>query len=389
MPDRRTRNFDVAIIGAGPAGAAAAYTCRQNGLTVALIDKSRFPRDKLCGGLFTQRSKTHFKAVFGEDPPKDVLIEKDQAQFWHNGTALGEVRDFPPLFLTMRWDLDALMFQKACAAGAADFSGRRVLDIDTKDTFIRLDDGTVLTWNILIGADGVNSMVAKQLFGKSFEHKEIGFALEVEVPIEAVTATAPVRIDFAAAQWGYGWSFPKRKTVTVGVGGLYRYNPDMKQRLTGYLSTLGVASADLRFKGHFIPFGSFRARPGAGPVLLCGDAAGLVDPLTGEGIAYALQSGRLAGETAAQVIAQGRRNRAARVYRKKLKGLHAALRTAKMIRPVIFARRTNRLFVAAFRTSQTLKADYMRLLAGEIEYQDLGLRLLKRLPKRLIMALFR
>ncbi|MCQ0092222.1 geranylgeranyl reductase family protein [Roseovarius sp. M141] len=376
MP-RAPQSFDVLIIGAGPSGAAAAMTARRAGLSTALIDKAAFPRAKLCGGLVTGRARTQYREIFGGELDPDLFQPHREIAFYADGTQLGAVERTPTLYLTMRWDMDAHLLDLALAEGVADFTGRRIDQIDTETPSVTLEDGTLLSGQILIGADGVNSAVARALFGRAFDPARIGFALEIEAP--AGPASDMIRIDFDAASWGYGWRFPKTRSTTIGVGGLQTPNPDIKARLSAYRAALGN-DGPCPVKGHFLPFGDFRRMPGRDRVLLAGDAAGLVDPITGEGIAHALQSGAAAGAAAAAAIASGRPHTALPRYRRALRPLHRGLRMAVCLRPLIFAPRLNPLFCHAFARSSVLKGAYLRLLAGEVEYPGLCLLVLRRLP---------
>ena len=110
-------------------------------------------------------------------------------------------------------------------------------------------------------------------------------------------------------------------------------NTDMKAVMGDYLEKLGQPCPESAYKGHFIPFGDFRKTPGQGAVLLAGDAAGLVDPITGEGIAFAMKSGQLAALAAAQSLAAGQPENAFAIYRKALKPLHRSLHWANRLRP--------------------------------------------------------
>ena len=372
-----SRIFDLIIIGAGPAGSAAAMTARRAGLSAALIDKAKFPRDKLCGGLVTGRARTQYRETFGGDLDPALFQAHNQIAFHAGDVRLGEIQKTPTLYLTMRRDMDAHLLGLALAAGAKDFTGQRVAQINTENPTVTLDDGTVLTGKILIGADGVNSIVARALFGRAFDPARIGFALEVEAPPGPATNT--IRIDFDAASWGYGWRFPKAGSTTIGVGGLQAPNPDMKAQLAKYRAALDD-DASCPVKGHFLPFGDFKRMPGRGRVLLVGDAAGLVDPITGEGIAHALQSGAAAGIAAANAIADGKPQSALRRYRTALRPLHRGLRMAGWLRPLIFEPRLNPLFRRAFGQSSVVKGAYLRLLAGDVEYPGLCLLVLRRLP---------
>lgn len=380
-----TETFDIVVIGAGPAGSAAACWAARQGLSVALIDKATFPRKKLCGGLFTERSRSYYQEIFGEDIQRDMFTTRHDISFWHQGRELATLTDIPPLHLTMRFDLDAKLFSLAIQHGAHDYSGEPVARIDGQSVVLK--SGKTLSGTVLIGADSVNSIVARHLFGAPFDKTKIGFGLEIEAsPQEQNPDEKPLRIDFAAATWGYGWSFPKQHTTTVGVGGLLAPNPDMKSHMAAYLETMGLDPSRTRFKGHYLPFGDFRKTPGQGATLLAGDAAGLVDPITGEGIALAMKSGQIAAQAAQTAIERTAPQSALKLYRHGLSDMHKSLKVARMLRHIIFAPRWEKAFVATFKRSGTVRIDYMRLLAGQVEYPELAKQVLRRLPRYVLNA---
>lgn len=370
--------FDIIVLGAGPAGSAAAFTAARAGLRVALVDKHVFPRDKLCGGAFTGRSMRYFQEIFGAHAPEAPMLTSSDVIFCAFGQEMGLYNNVPPIHLTMRTTLDVALLQAALAAGAVDLTGNAVLDIDPGKPAITLKSG-VVSADLLIAADGVNSPTARALFGRAYDPNRIGFALEVEHPSDEAP-DQPVRLDFGAAEWGYGWDFPKTCGRTIGVGGVLHRNADMKGALRRYLATLGVAD-DRPIKGQFLPFGNYRRVPGHGPVLLAGDAAGLVDPITGEGIAYALKSGQLAAKAAISAIAEGRPGVALMSYRRALRPIHQAIFQARLIRPLIFAPSFRQGFVRGFRGSSSLRRDYMHLLAGDMEYATITRKTVARLPR--------
>lgn len=380
--------FDIIIIGAGPAGSAAATWAAKQGRSVALVDKATFPRTKLCGGLFTERSRAYYREIFGCDIDLSKAITRTQIAFWHNGVELAHLKDIPPLHLTMRIELDSLLQGHALAAGAHDFCGKAIAQLSDNTVVFR--DATSITAPILIGADGVNSIVARHIFGAAFDAKTIGFGLEIELPAELHDPKIqPLRIDFGAANWGYGWSFPKQNSTTVGVGGLHAQNSDMKAQFRAYLETLGLPLDAVKIKGHYLPFGTFRHRPGRGNILLVGDAAGLVDPITGEGIAYALKSGQIAAQAACDALSAMSPNSALHRHCTGLKQIHRNLRIARGLRSIIFTPRWQKAFVAAFEKSNSVRTQYMRLLAGEVEYPELSRRVLTRLPRYILSSLRR
>ena len=373
---RRTERFDVIVLGAGPAGAAAAMTAASSGLKVALVDKARFPRNKLCGGGITGRALRHYQRIFGGTLPDVPLERRGDFSFHAFGKDLGASRNVPPLHLGMRYQLDDALVRQAISAGAADFTGvTGTLDPTTPALDLPRHR---LEAKILIAADGVNSPTARSLFGTAYDPSKIGFALEVERP--GVDPKRPLRIDFGAANWGYGWQFPKPEGTTIGVGGVLSRNADMKSALKRYLRVLDV-SENLPVKGQFLPFGDFRKTPGKGRVLFAGDAAGLVDPITGEGIAHALDSGALAAEAARTALAKGNPDDALAKYMRALHPIHSDLRYARVLRNVMFREALRPAFIRSFRASRTLRGDYLRLMAGEVDYGPLMRKTAARLPQ--------
>ncbi|WP_270727354.1 geranylgeranyl reductase family protein [Shimia sp. Alg240-R146] len=373
-------DFDIIVIGAGPAGSAAATWAAKHGARVALVDKATFPRNKLCGGLFTERSRSHYREIFGQDFDLSKSVTRHDIAFWQAGAELAVLRDIPPLHLTMRLDLDDTLFRHALDAGAVDFSGRPIAQIS--DNAVTFKDGNALSAPILIGTDGVNSIVAKHLFGAAFNTETIGFGLEIEVPEATQNPNEnQLRIDFSALTWGYGWSFPKQQCTTVGVGGLRAPNPDIKVQMRHYIETLGLDPDAIKFKGHHLPFGDFRKTPGRANIVLAGDAAGLVDPITGEGIAFAMKSGQIAAQAALDALAAGAPETTLARHKMGLRDMHKNLRIARTLRRIIFAPRWQRTFTETFRRSETVRAMYMRLLAGEMEYPQLARAVAARLPR--------
>lgn len=377
---------DVIIIGAGPAGSAAAITARRLGLRCALLDKARFPRDKLCGGAVTERARREMRAIFGRDIDARLFRTLHHVRFTAGDRLLGEITDAPPLHMTMRHDYDAMLRDCALAAGAEDFAGLRIAGIDTGAGQVTLTDGRVLAGRVMIGADGVNSQVARQLFGRAFDPRHIGLALELEVPGPACPGPEAVEIDFSAARWGYGWMFPKTHGVTIGVGGIQRHNDDLRRSLADYLARRGVDPDLPGVRGHFIPAGDFRARPGCGATLLAGDAAGLVDPLTGEGIAHAMTSGAAAARAAAAALAQGTPDRALDHYCRALAPLHRELRTARRLRAGVFPAPVHRQFLRVVATQPAMQRRFLALLSGDRDYSDVRRFFFLRLARRMLAA---
>lgn len=373
------KHYDLIVVGSGPAGSAAAVTALKAGLRVAIVDKATFPRDKLCGGLFTGRSEKAMAQVFDQKVTPELFLTSDHMRFSASGAPLADIKDAPPMHLTMRRDFDAMLHSEAVAKGADTYLGAPAseLDIDAKTLSIR--GGETLRYEVLIGADGVNSFVARVLFGKPFDPEQIAFGLEIESPIQPGRDGA-VEIDFDAAEWGYGWSFPKHKSMTVGVCGINSRNTDMKANMAAYVQQL-KADPSLKYKGQYLPFGDYKKQPGQNAVLLAGDAAGLVDPITGEGIALAMESGHHAGLAAIEAVQAQASDSAFERYAPKVRPIQKSLDQARMWRLIMFPKATEGYFKKAFARGSHLQMKYLELLAGEAEYRDLQWELVRRIPK--------
>lgn len=369
--------YDLVIIGSGPAGSAAARMAARLGLSCALVDKETFPRDKLCGGLFTGRSEKAMRSIFELSITDDLFVTSNHMRFLAGGTVLADIKPAPPIYLTMRRDLDKMLHDAAVASGVTAYLGQPITDLS--DSSLTLKDGTELGFRVLIGADGVNSFVARHLFGRPFDPQTIGFGLEIETPLPQ-SRDAAVEVDFDAAHWGYGWAFPKAKSITVGVGGIKSRNDDMKRNMANYVELTG-SDQELKYKGQFLPFGDYKKQPGRAHILLAGDAAGLVDPITGEGIALAMESGASAAEAAHAALKDDAPQTACALYRTALKPIHTSLNQARMWRMIMFPEATQGYFKKAFARGSALQMKYLELLAGEAEYSDLRGALLRRLPK--------
>jgi geranylgeranyl reductase family protein len=378
-------HFEVVVVGGGPAGSAAARTLAAAGRDVCLIDRAIFPREKLCGGLVTLRSKKIFERTFGGQWKNDLFVSSTDVAFFSNGKLIAAPPPYSRLFFTMRFDFDNYLLGLARQAGAQLKLGESLSNLDLRARVIQLASGINISFDYLIGADGVNSQIAKSIFGHSFDPNTIGFGLEVEVPRANLPDQSDrVEIDFAAARWGYGWVFPKKATFTIGVGGIHKLNPDLRKSLDRYLQHKGLSADEFKVKGQYIPFGDYRKRPGKGCVLLCGDAAGTVDPITGEGIAYAMQS----GEAAAQAIIKSTRDKcdnAFDLYLSEYKNIATPIQQATFWRRLIFPKLIQKPFAWAFADASTLQKGYLDILAGERDYNSLyslfGVQVVKAVRK--------
>ena len=183
--------FDVVVAGGGPAGSAAAFTLASHGFRVCVVDKYSFPRDKLCGGLLTLRAKKIFHQVFQTDWSPAIHRTARGAKFYFQSTLLNSVTDYRDISFTCRREFDNFLLQLAVQRGATLLEKETAKSIDSARTLVTLASGKTLAFDFLIGADGVNSTVARHIFGTSFQPQTIGFGLELEVPYDRIVASSP------------------------------------------------------------------------------------------------------------------------------------------------------------------------------------------------------
>ena len=296
-------DFDVIVAGAGAGGAAAAWFLTQAGLRVLVVEKSRLPRYKPCGGAVPRPTLERFpfaldsvirsaptdvRFTFPGQPEQDIILS-DQ-----------------PIVMVMRSEFDALLLAHS---GAEVLEGVAVSGVreDGDRVEVRAGDRD-LTTLYLVGADGATSQVAKCLGLR--RERQWGGSLEAEVPLDGNGALALAygnRAVFAmgSVSWGYSWVFPKGDHLSVGIGRVRQGRADLRKALDREMERLGIRLDGARVYGHPLPCYQTPRWPwGRGAqeplstrrCVLVGDAAGLMDPLIGEGIRYAIVSGRLAAE---------------------------------------------------------------------------------------------
>jgi geranylgeranyl reductase family protein len=296
--------FDAIVVGAGPAGSTAAFRLSRAGARVLLVDRERFPRDKPCGGGLT------YRAVRQLPVPVDPVVEETVRRFelgFRYGKRFERRSEEPLILMTQRSRLDAHLAEQAAGAGADFRDGLRAtaLELDEGGGTVRFN-GSGASAPVVIGADGVNGVTARSL-GLA-EGRRHGVALEGNVSL--VHAREDYRgravVELGTVPGGYAWVFPKGDHVNVGVGGWESEGPRLREHLDRACAAYGLPVERLEsLRGYRLPMRTAGGRARNGRVLLVGDAAGLVDPLSGDGIYEALVSARLAAESTTELLGGG------------------------------------------------------------------------------------
>lgn len=337
--------WDVIVIGAGPAGAMAALQAARSGAQVLLLERESLPRYKLCGGGLI--GLTLQSLPEGLQIP--VLNQARSATFTLNlGPERTRQAETVLIPMVMRDAFDATLVQSAVEQGVQIRTQVLVERVHRQDDEVVVHTKSgLLRARVVVGADGSSSRVARAA-GARFAQIDLGLEVEVEVPEQMQRQwEGRVLIDFGGVPGGYGWIFPKGDRLTVGAIAAKGHADLQRNYLQGLLHRFDLAQFPQAVAaGHLT-----RCRTGDSPLavdrlLLAGDAAGLLEPWTREGISFAVRSGRLAG-TAAADVALGRRDwsTAAAEYRAAITGTlgaemavgFAAL-AAYQRRPAAFAR---------------------------------------------------
>jgi geranylgeranyl reductase family protein len=299
-------NWDVAVIGAGPAGLAAASAAAAAGARTVVLERARHPRYKTCGGGLIGASLAATRGQIAL-PTRDQI--RSATFTLRGGREFTREHDEPLLAMVMREEFDDALLRRAleCGAVARQRAPVRALDESGGLATARLADGSAVTAKVIVGADGSSGVSARHV-GVEFAQVDLGLELEIDVP-------APVRRQWAGRvllDWGkipasYGWVFPKGDRLTVGVIAARGNGDATRQYLREFTGRLGLGSFEVvRDSGHLTRCRADQASLRKGRVLVAGDAAGLLDPWTREGISFALRSGALAGEFAAKAAVADR-----------------------------------------------------------------------------------
>ena len=290
--------WDVAVVGAGPAGAAAALAAARAGARTVLLEREEIPRYKRCGGGMIGASQAAVAAA-GVDLGPLSLDRVGRFTFTSRGRG-GFTREGSPFLpMVQRSQLDAALVDVALEAGVELRTGVTVTAYEQDAAGVQLTtrDG-VVTAGAVVGADGSGSRAGTHV-GVVCDQVDLGMEAELPTPPGSDWG-GRVLLDWGPVPGSYGWVFPKGDTLTVGVIGDRGQGEAVRRYYRDFVASLGLDLSTAHADGGHLT----RVRaPGSplvrGRVVVAGDAAGLLEPWTREGISFALRSGALAGAAAA------------------------------------------------------------------------------------------
>lgn len=292
----------ILVVGAGPAGSACAWKLAREGKRVVLADKAAFPRPKLCGGALSEYG-TRLLVDSGmlDSTEAEDLVTARHGVFscFDSYRLLRTCSDCTPeMRIVDRTSFDSFLQRRAVESGAEFLEGQAFAGFEAGSTAV-FSSGLKLGFERIVGADGASSTVRRRAFGRP--RGRPGLCLQAKVPLAPAVMDRfnplGLQVHFGLLPYGYGWVFPGREGVCVGVGSFGSRIPPRSavKALEGLLRHLELGSGR-PFRGALVPPVSSPVFPGAGRVLLAGDAAGLCDRVSGEGISHGVESGLLAAE---------------------------------------------------------------------------------------------
>ncbi len=362
--------YDVIVVGSGPAGSSAAWRLAKAGVAVAVLEKATLPRYKTCGGGLIGRAL--------QSLPTDVrhVIEQDcftaQLNVLPSGLSFTTHRLTPIVSMTMRDQFDFALLSAAQAAGAPVHQRCAVEDVSFHgDSVTVVTNRGSMKAKFVVAADGALGTVARKVGMADGRVLIPSLEYEVTVPQDRLGSFHGVaRFNFGILPHGYAWAFPKRQQLSIGILSMVQREGELKRAMMQYLDLLGCRDVmQVEQHGFVIPI-----RPRTGPfmekrVLLVGDAAGFADPVTGEGISFALRSGQLA----ALSLVDGNLDEASvqRAYSRSLaKSILPELRTGRWLARLLYDFPGLRSW-AFSRQGQRLCEAVTDVMAGKRTYQDL------------------
>jgi geranylgeranyl reductase family protein len=365
-------NYDVIIIGAGPAGATLAYELATRKIRALVIEKSTLPRYKCCGGGLTVKA-AKLAGIKINDLADDVISGavitlKGNHPYYGDATT-------PIMYTVMRENFDHALVKRAQIAGADILQGVEVHTLQINDSNVRiLTTKGEYRSEFLAGADGARSQIANAVGIINHSVYKLGLTCEVQVAREDLARwRTRIGIDLGRVRGGYGWIFPKADHLSVGIACSIDRAKGLRHIFREYLSSLKFRRYIVtRWAAGLLPIMVGPPNVVRGRVILLGDAAGLADPLTGEGIFNAIMSAQLSAKSIEKALTDGE------VSLNEYHNAIAAIIFPQMKEALVFSKALTQLPVKLLRV---LKQDdrvwnaCCRMLRGETDYYTIKKRI--------------
>jgi len=354
-------------VGAGPAGSTAARELAAAGARVLVIDRAEFPRYKACGGGIPLRTERLLPF------PIDSVVEDSVSLLqvtYRGGSRFVRDSGTPFAHMVMRDRFDALLLEQARKAGAEFRPGTRVTALETNGRVRVVADGFEAEAEYLVCADGAHSPVGKMAGLGDGIAECAAWEVEVRAPAPRLRAyRSTALIDLGYDPWGYAWLFPKANVLSIGVVVPRDLGGTMKDSVRAFVERLGLRDAPVDIaRGHKIRF-----RRGNEPIandraVLVGDAAGLADEFTEEGIFYAIESGRIAARNVLRALSG--EGSLVRYQRDIEREVMPELRAARLVGFMFYGmlRRAPRPWMFASRHAPFLWSAFFAVQRGESTY---------------------
>ena len=362
------RSDDVIVVGAGPAGATLAYELAKRGIGVLLLEREKLPRHKCCAGGLTSKAVKLLGFDISE-VVEDVVYEISITFDLRNPYL--RQHDQPLIYTVMRDVFDHFLVKKARQRGAVLVDGQNVRRIQMSGDWVEVSTAdSILRSRLVVGADGAYSVVTRELgMGRSMEY---GAAIgsEIVVPEEELARwKSRAQMELGCIPGGYAWVFPKRDHLSIGVACPASKAKHLNGLHQEFLNSLGTSDYTIsRSSSHFIPTCTKGRLVWHDKVLLLGDAAGLADPLTGEGIHNAILSAQLAVPVIENCLAHA--NAKLEDYQEAVEErIISELRIARVLSK-FFIRFPHLAFGMLNRSDETWRVG-CGLMSGELKYADM------------------
>ncbi len=379
---------DLLIIGGGPAGATCARQAALNGLEVTLIEKQKYPRPKPCGGALSPRVTSLLDFDISH-----LTDSKFSGAKVHRPSGKVSIltRDNLEAHLIQRSEFDRFLIGKAEEAGAEIVTENEIVAVEQLRSGIRaLGVGDSYKARLLVGADGVNGITARQLgIRRQWQPDNVAVCIDAEATLTSGPEKRESFIDifYGSVEWGYGWFFPRANSANIGLGCRIDKAAGLRNKWDKFLSQITmVKELEMEISQKTsarVPLGGLPGRIIGRRSMLVGDAAGLVSPISGEGISFAIESGTLAANVATEAVQMKSSTHIVEYDRRMKKQYLEELKDLRSLADILYKSESNlELIFDILDRDQVLREYFTDIFVRITPYSKLKYKIAKRLLTR-------